>query len=410
MKAFRTLSKRIARHSSGNFTSDLQSSPELAKIPTFRLIDNSGALIDKSLKFDDEEIATYKRILQKMIEMEVIDDILNKSQRQGRISFYMTSLGETGAILGSAAALSPEDMLMTQYREMSALYWRGYTLKEITDNCVSNGKDQNKSRQMPIHFSCSRLNFFSISSPLGTQLPQAAGFGYGLRTKNEKKIVAAYFGEGSASEGDFYAAINFAQTLKSQTLFFCRNNFYAISTPVSEQTSGDNILPKALSFGMKANRVDGNDPVAVYRLVKHLREYIISEQKPAFVEAMTYRVGNHSTSDDSSYYRKQEEIENWRKTNNPITRLSGFLEKQGAIDKQFFADIDAIKDKVRKEISDCLRDSLNEKYPPINSLFEDVFAEMPKHLQAQRDELNAHIARHRKQYEAEFELLKYAEK
>jgi len=410
MKSFRTLSRRIARRSSCNFTADIQARPELAKIPTLRLIDNSGTLINKSLKFDDQEIDTYKRILQKMIEMEVIDDILNKSQRQGRISFYMTSLGETGAILGSAAALSPEDMLMTQYREMAALYWRGYTLKEITNNCVSNGKDQNKGRQMPIHFSCSRLNFFSISSPLGTQLPQAAGFGYGLRTKNEKKVVATYFGEGSASEGDFYAAINFAATLKSQTLFFCRNNFYAISTPVSEQTSGDNILPKARSFGMNARRVDGNDPVAVYRLVKELREYIIAEQRPAFVEAMTYRVGNHSTSDDSSYYRKQEEIENWRKTNNPISRLSGFLEQQGAIDKQFFVDMETVKDKIRKEVSDCLRESLNEQYPSIDSLFEDVFAEVPKHLKAQRDELNAHIARHRKQYEAEFELLRYGEK
>jgi 2-oxoisovalerate dehydrogenase E1 component alpha subunit len=410
MKAFQNLSKRIARPFSGNYTSNLQSNPEIGQIPVFRLIDNSGGLLDKSLKFDDDEIGTYRRILQKMVEMEVIDDILNKSQRQGRISFYMTSTGETGAILGSVAALSPEDMLMTQYREMSALYWRGYTLKEITDNCVSNVKDQNKSRQMPIHFSCSRLNFFSISSPLGTQLPQAAGYGYGLRTKNEKKIVATYFGEGSASEGDFYAAINFAQTLKSQTLFFCRNNFYAISTPVSEQTSGDNILPKALSFGMKAQRVDGNDPVAVYRLVKHLREYITTEQKPAFVEAMTYRVGNHSTSDDSSYYRKNEEIEHWRKNNNPITRLTGFLEQQGAIDKTFIADLENIKDKIRKEVSDCLRDSLNEQYPSINSLFEDVYAEMPKHLRSQRDELNAHIARHRKQYEAEFDLLKYAEK
>ena len=161
---------------------------------------------------------------------------------------------------------------------------------------------------------------------------------------------------------------------------------------------------------MNARRVDGNDPVAVYRLVKELREYIIAEQRPAFVEAMTYRVGNHSTSDDSSYYRKQEEIENWRKTNNPISRLSGFLEQQGAIDKQFFVDIETVKDKIRKEVSDCLRESLNEQYPSIDSLFEDVFAEVPKHLKAQRDELNAHIARHRKQYEAEFELLRYGEK
>ncbi len=293
---------------------------------------------------------------------------------------------------------------------MSALYWRGFTIKEITDNCVSNCKEQSKSRQMPIHFSCSRLNFFSISSPLATQIPQAAGYGYGLRTRGESKIAATYFGDGSASEGDFYAAINFAQTLRAQTMFFCRNNFYAISTPVSEQTSGDNILPKAMSFGMKARRVDGNDPVAVYRTVKNMRDYILSEKQPAFIEAMTYRIGNHSTSDDSSFYRSAEEIDLWRKTNNPIDRLGAFLEQQGAIDKAFYDDLEAKKDAIRKEVSDSLRESLEEQYPPLESLFEDVYDKLPRSLQRQQEELTAHVARHRDLYEKEFNLSKFGEK
>jgi 2-oxoisovalerate dehydrogenase E1 component alpha subunit len=134
----------------------------------------------------------------------------------------MTSLGETGCIIGSAAALNQQDIAFCQYREMSFLYYRGFTIKEITDNCAGNHLDKVKGRQMPIHFTCKEKGIMSISSPLATQISQASGYGYALRQDKEENLSVVFFGEGAASEGDFYAGINFAQTLGGNTLFLCR--------------------------------------------------------------------------------------------------------------------------------------------------------------------------------------------
>lgn len=138
----------------------------------------------------------------------------------------MTSWGETATIVGATAGLEKEDLIFCQYRELSALYYRGFTIQEITDNCTCNHLDKVKGRQMPIHFTNKNLNFMSISSPLATQISQAAGFGYGLKLSGEQKVNGVWFGEGAASEGDFYAGINFAQTLGGHTLFLCRYIFF----------------------------------------------------------------------------------------------------------------------------------------------------------------------------------------
>lgn len=137
----------------------------------------------------------------------------------------MTSLGETGCILGTAAALKNTDITFCQYREMSLLYYRGYTIKEITDNCTGNYLDKVKGRQMPIHFTSKKLGIMSISSPLATQISQAAGYGYAMKQDGDTDIAVVFLGEGAASEGDFYAGINFAETLGGNTLFICRYKY-----------------------------------------------------------------------------------------------------------------------------------------------------------------------------------------
>ena len=145
-----------------------------------------------------------------------------------------------------------------------------------------------------------------------TQVPQASGSGYAFRTANEKKVAACYVGEGAASEGDFPTALNFAATLQCQTLFLCRNNKYAISTPVEDQYISDGVIPRAISLGIASTRVDGNDALACYEATKYAREYILKNKKPYFLEFMTYRVGDHSTSDNSSMYRSEDERKEWR--------------------------------------------------------------------------------------------------
>lgn len=157
-------------------------------------------------------------------------------------------------------------------------------------------------------------------------MPQAAGAGYAFRTEGSNKVAATYFGEGAASEGDFHSAMNFAATLQCQTLFLCRNNKYAISTHESEQYNSDGIAPRALGYGMSTLRVDGNDALAVYYAVKHARNYSVKNKQPFFLEFMTYRVGDHSTSDNSQMYRTKDEKESWVKYNNPIHRLRHYLQ------------------------------------------------------------------------------------
>jgi 2-oxoisovalerate dehydrogenase E1 component alpha subunit len=392
------------RFFSAKTTISILARPQPISIPTFQLIDTQGKLIDKSIKFDTEELSVYKQLLIKMLEVELIESTLLKAKFHGAFSFFMTSFGETGAIMGSAAACAPQDAIFSQYREFSSLYWRGFTLEDLTDNLLGNDKDIIKGRQMPIHFSDSRVNFFSVSSPLATNIPQAAGWGYGLSQKKKNEICINYFGDGAASEGDFYAGINFAQTLGSQTLFFCRNNGWAISTPISEQTSGDGLLPKAMAFGMEAARVDGNDPVAVYRMTKAMREYIVKTSKPAFIEAMTYRCSDHSTTDKSTKYRPQEEIDQWTNENNPIKRLKTFLHDQGVIQADFEDNMKGRLEVLFADLNKSLGRSKKELKPPIETLFDDVYDKIPASLAKQKKELMEHIERNKEVYERDFKL------
>lgn len=225
-------------------------------IPIYRVTNAVGDVIDKSQdpNFDEQ---TALKMYRTMTQLNIMDRILYDSQRQGRISFYMTSFGEEGNHVGSAAALEPQDLIYGQYREAGVLLWRGYTMQNFMNQCYGNAEDLGKGRQMPMHFGTKDLNFVTISSPLTTQLPQAVGSAYAFKQqKNNDKICVVYFGDGAASEGDAHAAFNFAATLKCPIIFFCRNNGYAISTPTSEQYGGDGIAGKGPAYGLHTIRWD----------------------------------------------------------------------------------------------------------------------------------------------------------
>ena len=188
---------------------------------------------------------------------------------------------------------------------------------------------------MPVHYGSKDLNIVTVSSPLCTQVPQASGAGYQFRIRGDNRIAVTYFGEGAASEGDFHSALNFASTLRSQTLFFCRNNMYAISTPIDDQYAGDGIAVRGIAYGMPTIRVDGNDLFAIYNACEQARELIIKEKRPALIEAVTYRVGDHSTSDDATRYRNDEEMKKWEELlsnfSEPIKRLGKYMMRKGLI-------------------------------------------------------------------------------
>lgn len=184
---------------------------------------------------DTKSTNTLKRAYRQMVRLREMDTILHNAQRQGRISFYMTCTGEEAIHMGAAEALNNGDHMFCQYREQGLLMWRGFTLEQFTDQCFSNDRDLGKGRQMPVHYGSRALNYHTVSSPLGTQLPQAVGAAYRLKLMGKPNVAIAFFGDGCASTTDFHAALNFAATLSAPTLFFCRNNGYAISTSVKDQ-------------------------------------------------------------------------------------------------------------------------------------------------------------------------------
>lgn len=365
----------------------------LLDIPMLQILKPDGTLHDNATAPDLDEDTAVK-IYNTMEYIRVLDERMIAAQRQGRISFYLASTGEEAAAVGSAAALSDNDMIMSQYREQGALAYRGYTTSQFMNQMFSNQDDPNKGRQMPIHYGDKALNFMTISSPLGTQIPQASGYAYGQKMAGNDAITICYFGEGAASEGDFHAGLNMAAVLNCPVIFFCRNNGYAISTPADEQFAGDGIASRGLGYGVKTIRVDGNDPLAVYAATERAREIALADECPVLIEAMTYRLAAHSTSDDPTGYRSREEEDKWR-AKDPIQRMAKWLTQKGWYDE------DANKkliEKSRADVLAALKESEKIDVNPIEDIVEDVYDEVPWHLQEQLDTLKSHIKQYPKVY------------
>ncbi|XP_068982188.1 2-oxoisovalerate dehydrogenase subunit alpha, mitochondrial [Bombus flavifrons] len=362
-------------------------------LPTFRILNLSHKHVQlpEDLKLDQD---TMIRIYDKMITLNIMDKILYESQRQGRISFYMTNIGEEATQIGSAAAITLEDIIYAQYREAGVLLWRGHSIIDFMNQCYGNYKDVSKGKQMPVHYGSKKLNFVTISSPLTTQLPQAVGTAYALKLFKKNACVVCYFGEGAASEGDAHAAFNFAATLECPIIFICRNNGYAISTPTREQFKGDGIAARGPAYGISTIRVDGNDVLAMYYATKAARELCIKKGKPILIEAMTYRIGHHSTSDDSTAYRSNDEIEHWNHY-TPITRYHNYLESIGLWCEQQDKEL---KKRIKNSVLLAFAEAEKELKPCWKELFTDVYHTMPKHISKQMHSMEEHVMEFHKHY------------
>jgi 2-oxoisovalerate dehydrogenase E1 component alpha subunit len=346
-----------------------------------------------------------------MTKLNVMDRLLYQSQRQGRISFYMTHFGEEGILLGSAAAMDDKDLIWAQYREAGVIMWRGYTLDQFMGVNFGNIIDYGKGRNMPIHYGSKELNFVTISSPLATQICQASGSAYKIKMDNaaaaaagkpeDRRMVVCFFGDGAASEGDFHAGLNFAATLSCPVLFVCRNNGYAISTPTTDQYRGDGIAARGPGYGVLTARVDGNDPLAVYVAVREARKVILEQNRPVLLETMSYRVGHHSTSDDSTTYRSTDEVNRWEKSDSPISRFRAYL-----INKNMWSPEEdlAWAKEARKAVLDAMTKGERLTKASPFEMFNDVYydgpdhSEKPKHLREQREQLREHLNKYGQHY------------
>ncbi|KAF1775722.1 hypothetical protein JG687_00008387 [Phytophthora cactorum] len=366
-------------------------------IPCFRILNENGDVVEGAKDPQlSQDLCT--QIYSQMIRLNTMDNIFYDAQRQGRISFYMTSYGEEAISFGSASALRLGDMVFAQYREPGVLMWRGFSLQEFADQCFSNTDGHGKGRQMPVHYGSKNLNHQTISSPLATQLPQAAGAAYAFKLAKEDRISVCYFGEGAASEGDFHAALNFASTKDCPILFFVRNNGFAISTPTKEQFRGDGIASRGSGYGIPIMRVDGNDFLAVHEATRRAREYILKENRPVLIEAMSYRQGHHSTSDDSTQYRAVAEIKHWKETCDPIERTKRYLLKRGWLTEEQDRHM---QDNERTNVLAALQQAETKEPPALETMFEDVYDVKLPHLLEQEREMLEHVSKYPDYYTTE---------
>jgi 2-oxoisovalerate dehydrogenase E1 component alpha subunit len=339
------------------------------------------------------------------VAVSIMDLLMFEAQRQGRLSFYMVSAGEEGIAIGSASALSPADVIFCQYRESGVYLQRGFTLDQFMNQLFANSKDAGLGRNMPVHYGSKELNIHTISSTLATQIPHAAGAAYALKLQNQQqpetppRIAVCFFGEGAASEGDFHAALNIAATRQVPAIFICRNNGYAISTPTSDQYRGDGIASRGAGYGIATLRVDGNDIFAVRRVTKEARRLALENGgRPILIEMMAYRVGHHSTSDDSFAYRQKVEVEDWKRRDNPITRLRKWLESRGLWDEEKEKDL---RSQTRKEVLKAFEKAEKEKLPPIKHAFDGVYEHLTEEQRTHVEELKDILTRYPKEYDVD---------
>ncbi|MCP5059233.1 MAG: thiamine pyrophosphate-dependent dehydrogenase E1 component subunit alpha [bacterium] len=367
----------------------------MAGLPLFSILNEDGSCEEayRGLLTDEE----VRQALDAMILNRILDRRLLMLQRQGRLAFWMTSRGEEATILGSAASLLPDDPIFLSYRELGCLLWRRIPLPLIFNQLIGNSRDLCLGRQMPVHYCYKEWAIPSVSSPVGTQLPHACGFGYAAKMRGTGQVALAFCGEGTASEGDFHTALNFAGVFATPTIFVIRNNGYAISTPESSQTAAESLAIRAEGYGMPGFQVDGNDLLAVAKVLGEAVARARSGGGPTLVEAMTYRMGPHSTADDPSAYRSDDEAAEWNRL-DPYERLKSHGIWRGVWSEEEEATTRATWDeRVVSTLAEC------ERHPPprIESLFEGVLETVSPQLEAQRD---AYLAAHRRRQQDEFEV------
>jgi 2-oxoisovalerate dehydrogenase E1 component alpha subunit len=346
-----------------------------------RLLADDGSLSGEA----PLSIAEVERGYRGMVQTRFLDERLTALQRQGRVGFHVGSLGEEAAIIGAALALRTQDWIFPCYREVGAALVRGFPLQSFIDNMFGNARDQVKGRQMPDHYTSREHRFMSISSPVGTQITQAVGFAWAAKLRKEDLATLVFFGDGATSSSEFHAGMNFAAVFKTPTVFLCRNNGWAISVPVERQTATRTFAEKGAAYGVPSVRVDGNDLLAVAREVKTALERASRGDGPTLIEALTYRMGGHSTNDDPNAYRGPEALEQWR-ARDPIALLRAYMERLGAWDE---AREQEFKQDLMTRFRAAVADAEKIAKPGVSTLFDDVYAELPNSLKEQRAELLA---------------------
>ena len=348
---------------------------------TVRVLDADGGVVAPDLVPDlsDETLAS---MLWDMRFCRRFDDRMTSLQRQGRMGTYSSLAGQEGSQIGSTYALADEDAIFYQYREHGAvaarempweylIYWMGH---ERGNSAVAEA------------------NVFPLNITIGDHVPHAVGWSWASKLGGDERASLVHFGDGATSEGDFHEGLNFAGVFDTPTVFFCNNNQWAISVPREKQTASETLAQKAHAYGFEGIQFDGMDPLATHVATAAAREKAVDprdEPRPTMIEAVQYRFGAHTTADDPSVYRDEEEVERW-KQRDPLDRFEAFLRDRGIVDDDRIAATDEEIDATLSELIERAEGVVGD--PAV--MFEHVYAEPTDGLREQAAYLSDLRERH----------------
>lgn len=317
----------------------------------------------------DELISLYRM----MVQIRVLDKRSISLQRTGQLGTYASYLGQEAISIGLGAAMQSDDILLPSYREFGTMFWRGVKMSSILQYWSGDERGMDYGGACP--------NDFPITLTIGAQTTHAVGVAYALKLRGEGQAAVCTIGEGATSKGDFYEAINAAAVWKLPLVYLVANNQYAISLHSSGQTAAQTFAQKAIAAGMPCLQIDGNDVLAVRHAMDCALDSVRNGSGPVLIEALTYRMLDHTTADDASRYREKAEVEAAWKT-EPVGRFRKFLESRGWWDEKQEASLIA---ECRAVVEEAVNEYLNTEPPnPTSLMFDHLYAELPKAMESQR--------------------------
>lgn len=347
------------------------------EIPFTRYLAVDGTVANDLPEFARDPAALVP-LYRAMVLTRVFDEKAVALQRTGRIATFASSLGQESVGVGAASAMRPEDVLVPSFREQAAQLWRGVTLKELF---LYWGGDERGS-----NFAGPREDF-PVSIPVASHFPHAAGAALALKLRGEPRATVCIAGDGATSKGDFYEGLNIAGVWNVPAVFLINDNQWAISVRRVRQTAAETLAQKAIAVGMPGEQVDGNDVIAVHDAVSRALERARGGGGPTLIEALTYRLSDHTTADDASRYRSDEEVSaHWKE--EPVARLRNYLVSQNAWSKE---DEEKLHKECKTRVDQAADDYLAMEVQPVADIFDYLFAELPEDLKPQRDFAVSHI-------------------
>ena len=343
----------------------------------YRVIDEDGGVVGDPPKLPSK---TLFELLEYMVRARVLDEWLLKLQRMGKVAIHAPNKGQE-AIVGAVYPLRRDDWVFPSYRDLGVYLVRGMNEEEILDRALYNIDDPLKGSDFAIYGN-RKYNLVPTPVPVGNQIPHAVGVAYAMKYKGVDSVVMVMFGDGATSRGDFHAGLNYAGVFRVPVIFICENNQWAISVPIKRQTRSPTLAFRALCYGVESIRVDGNDVLAMYNASIDAINRARKDKEPYFIEMVTYRLGSHTTADDPTRYRSEEEVKKMERY-EPLRRYTKYLVSNGYVSE---SDVKGLYEKYNKLVEETARKSLSKGELPRDIFFRNVYSEMPWVLREELEE------------------------